>query len=599
VHGLRILWRACLQLAIGVAGVALLPEHPVLWLPLGALAVAGYINVANFMDGINGISSLHAIVVGALYAFLGLVVGQSAVVVVSIVLAMAFMGFLPWNVRGRMFLGDSGSYLLGGTIGIVGVAAALAGAPIPAVVGPAAIYLADTGFTLVRRIVRGERWYESHRTHTYQQLTDRGLSHVSSSLCVAGFGLLTGAAGLISLLDGTLWVVLSAFLIIGFAGVYLAMPTLLARHGRAGIRTGPGESTGSGEFTGSENSQQTASDVRESARAPEREVSAGLRWAVVGGSGFVGQSIVASLRSIGADVISIPAPRLSIASSADTFHIIAAARQTAQEADLAQSLAGRDVVVNAAGVADPNAGESDVLVGANALLPAALALAASRSSARRFVHLSSAAVQGRAATLDESMELRPFSPYSRSKALGEEALIELQRSQLGAESLDVVIVRATSVQGAGRKTTEQLRRLARMPIASVASPGTQRSPITSDVALANLVREAGAYQGRVPRVVLQPWEGMTTRTVLQAAGGREPRVLPSWLCRVALRVAYAIGRVVRGRLNGSIRRVEMMWFGQEQCETWADRVGLSLPRAVSAILAEPTPRDRNREGELA
>ena len=146
------------------------------------MAIAAYINIANFMDGINGISSFHGILAGAAYAVAGVLAGQPWLTAGGAVLAMAFLGFLPWNLsRGSVFLGDVGSYLLGASVAALAVAGFLSGVYVEYVLSPILVYLADTGYTLLRRIKAGERWYASHREHVYQRLTDVGFSHLQSA----------------------------------------------------------------------------------------------------------------------------------------------------------------------------------------------------------------------------------------------------------------------------------------------------------------------------------------------------------------------------------------------------------------------------------
>jgi len=209
LRGLRVAMRAAVQLAIGLAGVAaivVLSGAPWWLVPLSALGVAAYINVANFMDGVDAISGLHGIVVGGTYALLGLVFHEQWLVIAGAILALSFAGFLPWNlVRGGMFLGDVGSYLLGGSIGIIAVAAITRGVPPIAVLGPVLIYLTDSGVTLVKRILRGERWHEAHRSHVYQRLTTSGLSHVKVSVIVTVASACTGALGLFGALTPIAW----------------------------------------------------------------------------------------------------------------------------------------------------------------------------------------------------------------------------------------------------------------------------------------------------------------------------------------------------------------------------------------------------------
>ncbi|MBG6223595.1 nucleoside-diphosphate-sugar epimerase [Arthrobacter sp. CAN_A2] len=304
-----------------------------------------------------------------------------------------------------------------------------------------------------------------------------------------------------------------------------------------------------------------------------------MSWLVLGGSGFVGSAVLRALDAAGIDAHALPAPRL--ATTADAPAALLDAADAADTAGLEAAIAGYDVVVNAAGLATPSATDGADLLGANALLPAVVARAASAAGARRLIHLSSAAVQGRTPMLDETETVRPFSAYSRSKALGEQTLaLAAAREQ----SLSVVTVRATSVQGEGRPTTAALARLARSPLASVASPGNARSPITSVDSLAELVLALGRHRGALPARVLQPWEGLTVRTVLEAAGG-QPRALPAALCRAAVRGGYMVSSLMRGRLDGHVRRVELMWFGQDQVSGWAADQGLVPTARVREVLA--------------
>lgn len=198
LRGLAIRVRFVLQLGIGAVATAALvqlTDTSWWWVPLGAVAVAGYINVANFMDGVNGISGLHGMAAGGFFAATGAFYGMAWLVSAGLVIAAAFAAFLPWNLRGRNFLGDVGSYLLGGSLAVSGVAAFLGGASPEMLLGPVAVYLADTLTTLLRRISAGERWYAPHRQHVYQRLTDVGLTHLQSALLVMVCSVLTGLCG--------------------------------------------------------------------------------------------------------------------------------------------------------------------------------------------------------------------------------------------------------------------------------------------------------------------------------------------------------------------------------------------------------------------
>lgn len=313
-----------------------------------------------------------------------------------------------------------------------------------------------------------------------------------------------------------------------------------------------------------------------------------MYWVVLGASGFVGSACVAELRGRGIVVREVAAPRLSLAeSNASTVlaeasgpgETVAAARD-----ELVRQLAGATVVVNAAGLATPGDPGSDELTGANALLPVVLAIAAAEVGVPRLIHLSSAAVQGHRLELDETADRAPFSGYSRSKALGEEALALFGASEQTSKGTEVVVLRATSVQGPQRSTTASLARIAASPLASVASPGTAQTPVSSVNALAWFTVETGLFSGSVPGIVLQPWEGMDVASVLAAAGGKQPKQLPLWFCRGLVKLGYLASNLLGGRLHGAVRRVELMWFGQRQRAGWAEEVRLIPPSSVKLIL---------------
>jgi len=208
--GLSVWVRLIVQAIIGV-GLALaamwLTTRPWWIVPVGAVFVAGYINVANFMDGINGISGLHGLVVGICYAVVGSWTGLTWLMLLGLLIAAVFVVFLPWNLsKAGGFLGDVGSYLLGGMIGGTAVLAICSGVPALAVVGPLAIYLGDTILTASRRLFIGESVIRAHRTHAYQRLVSLGAGHFRTALLVASFSAATGILGLLAIWYPT-WVV--------------------------------------------------------------------------------------------------------------------------------------------------------------------------------------------------------------------------------------------------------------------------------------------------------------------------------------------------------------------------------------------------------
>ncbi|MBK0419544.1 UDP-phosphate alpha-N-acetyl-D-fucosaminephosphotransferase [Leucobacter sp. CSA1] len=204
-----------------------------LWLgivlvPYALLFVSSYINVANFMDGLNGISGFHGVIAGLAFAVAGGLTGLPWLTIAGIVIAAAFAGFLPWNLtKPGAFLGDVGSYLLGGAIAITSFAALLAGVPILATIGPMIIYFGDVGVTLVKRVRSGHKWDEPHKEHVYQRIQQLGYSHVQASGMTAGASLLASALGLVSCVVAPVWWLLLLVLGLAVLVLYLALPRLL------------------------------------------------------------------------------------------------------------------------------------------------------------------------------------------------------------------------------------------------------------------------------------------------------------------------------------------------------------------------------------
>jgi UDP-N-acetylmuramyl pentapeptide phosphotransferase/UDP-N-acetylglucosamine-1-phosphate transferase len=172
------------SLAVGVVVLAasgtgrLLPGVVPLWLERGLAVVAGvwFVNLVNFMDGIDWITVAEmAPITAALMLFGALGLAGQDVTVVAAALFGALIGFAPFNRPvARLFLGDVGSLPIGLLVAWMLYRLALDGGLAAALLLPL-YYLADATITLLRRLMRGERVWEAHRTHFYQQATDRGL----------------------------------------------------------------------------------------------------------------------------------------------------------------------------------------------------------------------------------------------------------------------------------------------------------------------------------------------------------------------------------------------------------------------------------------
>jgi len=219
--------------AAGVGAWLLTGEEQTWWVVVAAVFVLiGYVNAFNFMDGINGISGLTALVIGAYWATQGAPQGLDAVRDLGLVTAGAALGFLPWNApRARVFLGDAGSYGIGLLVASLSVLAWVRGAHWFVALAPLVVYGADTGWVLVKRVKGRRPLMEAHREHVYQRLVDGGWSHVTSA------GFCGGTTALVCLCAALTWSSVPVVGLAATAGIvlaYLSAPRLAL--GR-GVRT--------------------------------------------------------------------------------------------------------------------------------------------------------------------------------------------------------------------------------------------------------------------------------------------------------------------------------------------------------------------------
>ena len=176
LRGLPAVLRLAAQGAAVASGFALADIGPLFQglLPqaldraLASLAWLWFVNLFNFMDGIDGIAGIEAATIG-----LGLAWATAATFpgegLAEAATAGAALGFLAWNwPPAKIFLGDVGSQSLGFLLGFLLLRAAGEGQWAVALILPL-YFLADATLTLVRRLVAGEAVWRAHRSHFYQR----------------------------------------------------------------------------------------------------------------------------------------------------------------------------------------------------------------------------------------------------------------------------------------------------------------------------------------------------------------------------------------------------------------------------------------------
>jgi UDP-N-acetylmuramyl pentapeptide phosphotransferase/UDP-N-acetylglucosamine-1-phosphate transferase len=152
---------------------------------LAGLAWLWFLNLYNFMDGIDGMTGVETACLAAGLMLVSDAAPQAAV------LGAAALAFLAWNWSpARIFLGDAGSIPLGYLTGWLLLRLADQGHLAAALILPA-FYLADASLTLTRRALRREPVWQAHRQHFYQRAAAVvGHARVSATILAADLGLI-------------------------------------------------------------------------------------------------------------------------------------------------------------------------------------------------------------------------------------------------------------------------------------------------------------------------------------------------------------------------------------------------------------------------
>jgi Fuc2NAc and GlcNAc transferase len=143
------------------------------------LFVVWFINLFNFMDGIDGIAAGQSASTCAVAAALCLAANQPVPALCFALLSAVSLGFLTRNWHpARIFMGDVGSGFMGFALAATSLFAEQRGGLTVALFALlSGTFIVDATYTLIRRLVAGEAVSQAHRDHAYQHATQRGASH--------------------------------------------------------------------------------------------------------------------------------------------------------------------------------------------------------------------------------------------------------------------------------------------------------------------------------------------------------------------------------------------------------------------------------------
>lgn len=208
VRSLPARWRFVVHV-LAAAAVVLSRRNEIGWvfapldalLPVPVLAAGAILwivwvtNLYNFMDGIDGLAGGQAVIASVAVAAAAFGGGATTTGWLMLFLAAAAAGFLVFNFPpASIFMGDVGSTTIGFLLACVPFMPEARPVPIELVGVALSLFILDGTVTLLRRVARGERWFEAHRTHYYQRPVAAGMSHRTVTLVAYGAMILVAAS---------------------------------------------------------------------------------------------------------------------------------------------------------------------------------------------------------------------------------------------------------------------------------------------------------------------------------------------------------------------------------------------------------------------
>lgn len=158
---------------------------------LAVFAIVWFINLYNFMDGIDGLAGSEAIFVSCTAGMVLFALGQPSLALLCFFLSVSCGGFLLWNwPPAKIFMGDVGSGFLGFIFAVFLLDTANNNLLPPLFwLILLAVFIADASYTLFRRVIHKQAWYEAHREHAYQRLIQKGINHRNTTLLLMVFNI--------------------------------------------------------------------------------------------------------------------------------------------------------------------------------------------------------------------------------------------------------------------------------------------------------------------------------------------------------------------------------------------------------------------------
>ena len=190
-------------------------------IPITVLWIVGITNSVNLIDGLDGLAVGVSTISCVTILVVALLVSEPNVALIVAALAGACIGFMPYNLNpARIFMGDTGSLLLGYVLATVSVLGLFKFYAIVTFVVPVlalAVPLSDTLFAFCRRILHGQSPFHADRGHFHHKLMDLGLNQKQAVAILYAISATLGLAAVVLTTKGTIRIALLILaLLIGF-----------------------------------------------------------------------------------------------------------------------------------------------------------------------------------------------------------------------------------------------------------------------------------------------------------------------------------------------------------------------------------------------
>ncbi len=190
VFTIHSIWRVAIHILVAIWAVYWLNGFSAFGGMMGYLlaiiSIVWSINLYNFMDGIDGLAAVEGVCISLCAALVLNMFDFSGISLLCLLFAGAISGFLVWNwPPAKIFMGDVGSSYLGYVFSVLAITTSnYKMLPLSFWIIISAIFLCDATFTVLYRLYNGERWYEAHRKHAYQQLVQHGINHKTVTMSI-------------------------------------------------------------------------------------------------------------------------------------------------------------------------------------------------------------------------------------------------------------------------------------------------------------------------------------------------------------------------------------------------------------------------------